>query len=85
MIFDKVELDEVTYDVTGQLRIKDDDEVKIIFEDLMFGNALKDLNAKEKTIDHLALKNSEETRYDTKKVKVSHLTIDGKFYHATFK
>lgn len=85
MIFDKVELDEVTYDVTGQLRIKEDDEVKITFEDLMFGNTLKDLNSKEETIDHLALKSSEETRYNAQKVKVSHLTIDGKFYHATFK
>ncbi len=31
------------------------------------------------------LKNTDETRYDTKNVKVSHITIDGKFYHATFK
>ncbi|GAB3070069.1 hypothetical protein ACFOU0_09500 [Salinicoccus sesuvii] len=85
MIFDKVELDEVTYDVTGQLRIKEDNEVKITFEDLMFGNTLKDLNSREETIDYLVLKSNEEIRYDSQKVKVSHLTIDGKFYHATFK
>lgn len=85
MIFNRVELNDTTYDITGQLRIKEDDEVKIIFEDLMFGNNLKDLNKKDETISHLVLKHSDETRYDTKNVKVSHLTIDGKFYHATFK
>ncbi|WP_031548634.1 hypothetical protein [Salinicoccus luteus] len=85
MIFNKVELNDTTYDITGQLRIKEDNEVKIIFEDLMFGNNLKDLNTKEETIRHLVIKNSDETRYDTKNVKVSHITIDGKFYHATFK
>jgi hypothetical protein len=51
----------------------------------MFGNNLKDLHTKQSNIDHLVLKNTDETRYDTKNVKVSHITIDGKFYHATFK
>ncbi|CAM2745417.1 hypothetical protein [Salinicoccus roseus] len=85
MIFNKVELNGTTYDIDGQLRIKEDNVAKIIFEDIMFGNNLKDLHTKQSNIDHLVLKNTDETRYDTKNVKVSHITIDGKFYHATFK
>ncbi|WP_411844095.1 hypothetical protein [Salinicoccus sp. HZC-1] len=85
MIFNRIELNGTQYDITGQLRIKEDNEVKIIFDDLMFGNALKDLYNKQKKAESLILKNSEETRYDTKNVLVSHLTIDGEHYHATFK
>lgn len=85
MIFNKIELNGTEYDITGQLRIKEDDEVKIIFDDLMFGNTLKEMSNKKKKAESLILKNSEETRYDTKNVFVSHLTIDGEHYHATFK
>ncbi len=85
MIFNKIELNGTEYEITGQLRIKEDNEVKIIFDDLMFGNTLKEMSNKKKTAESLILKNSEETRYDTKNVYVSHLTIDGEHYHATFK
>lgn len=66
MIFNKVELNGTTYDIDGQLRIKEDNVAKIIFEDIMFGNNLKDLHTKQSNIDHLVLKNTDETRYDTK-------------------
>lgn len=85
MIFNKVDLNDLEHEATGQLRIKDDNEVKITFTDLALGNKLREFHTKDKPIDHLILKNSDETRYDTKNVKVSHITIDGKFYHATFK
>lgn len=85
VIFDKIELNGTEYDITGQLRIKEDNEVKIIFDDLMFSNTLKEMSNKKEKADSLVLKNSEETRYDTKNVYVSHLTIDGEHYHATFK
>lgn len=85
MIFNKIELNGTEYDITGQLRIKEDNEVKIIFDDLMFGNTLKDMSNRKQKAESLILKNSEETRYDTKNVYVSHLTIDGEHYHATFK
>lgn len=85
MIFNKIDLNDTEHDITGQLRIKEDNEVKIIFEDSMFGNTLKDMSNKNAKAETLILKNSEETRYDTKNVYVSHLTIDGEYYHATFK
>lgn len=85
MIFNKIELNGTEYEITGQLRIKEDNEVKIIFDDLMFANTLKDMSNKQEKAESLILKNSEETRYDTKNVYVSHLTIDGEHYHATFK
>lgn len=85
MIFNKIDLNDTEYDIIGQLRIKEDNEVKIIFEDSMFGNTLKDMSNKNAKAETLILKNSEETRYDTKNVYVSHLTIDGEYYHATFK
>src|SRR5699024_6792907 len=82
---DKIELNGTKYDITGQLRSKEDNEVKIIFDDLMFSNTLKEMANKKEKADSLVLKNSEETRNDTKNVYVSHLTIDGEHYHATFK
>lgn len=85
MIFNHIELNNKTYDTSGQLRIKDDNEVKIIFEDMMLGNELKDLLSKSAEVSELIIKNSDETRYVTKDVVVSHVTIDGKYYHATFK
>ncbi|MFD2829726.1 hypothetical protein [Corticicoccus populi] len=85
MIFDYVQLNSKEYDTSGQLRIKDDNEVKIIFEDMMLGNELKDLLSKGDEVSELVIKNSDETRYVTKNVSVSHVTIDGKYYHATFK
>lgn len=85
MIFNTIELDGTVHEVTGQLRIKEDNEVKITFDDLMFGNSLKDFYKRKEAVDQLILKNSEETRYETKNVSVSHMTIDGNHYHATFK
>ncbi|CAM4226098.1 hypothetical protein [Lacicoccus alkaliphilus] len=85
MIFDKIFLDDREFEVEGQLRIKEADEVKLIFEDLNLGTYLKELHHEDKTIDHLVIKNVEETRYDTKDVTLTHITIDGKHYHATFK
>lgn len=85
MIFDMLVLNDREFQVNGQLRIKEDDEVKIIFEDLNLGTYLKELHADAKNIDHLVLRNEQETRYDTREVVLSHITIDGKHYHATFK
>lgn len=85
MIFDKMILNDREFNVDGQLRIKEDNEVKIIFEDLNLGTYLKELNSDEKNIDHLVLRNVDETRYDTKEVTLTHITIDSKHYHATFK
>lgn len=85
MIFDMIIIDDREFNVNGQLRIKDDDEVKLIFEDLNLGTYLKELHSDDKNIDHLILRNVEETRYDTKKVALTHITIDGRHYHATFK
>lgn len=85
MIFDYVQLNSKEYDTSGQLRIKDDNEVKIIFEDMMLGNELKELLSKGDEVSELVIKNSDETRYVKKNVSVSHVTIDGKYYHATFK
>ena len=85
MIFNTIELNGSAHKITGQLRIKEDNEVKITFDDLMFGNSLKDYYKRKESIEQLVIKNSEETRYETKNVFVSHLTIDGNHYHATFK
>jgi len=48
VIFDKIELNGTEYDITGQLRIKEDNEVKIIFDDLMFSNTLKEMSNKKR-------------------------------------
>lgn len=85
MIFDTLILNDRKFDVEGQLRIKENHEVKIIFEDLDLGTYLKELPDNDRDIDHLELRNVQETRYDTKDVALIHITIDGKHYHATFK
>lgn len=85
MIFNKIILDDREFEVDGQLRIKEANEVKLIFEDLNLGTYLKELHSADKDIGHLVIKNIEETRYDTKEVSLTHITIDGKHYHATFK
>lgn len=85
MIFDKIILDDREFETDGQMRIKEDDEVKLIFEDMDLGTYLKELHSEDKNIGHLVIKNIEETRYDTKEVSLTHITIDGKHYHATFK
>lgn len=85
MVFDHIHLNGRDYETTGQLRIKEDNEVKIIFEDMMLGNTLKDMLSKGEEVADLIVKNSDETRYVTKHVDVTHVTIDGKYYHATFK
>ncbi|SOC38050.1 hypothetical protein [Salinicoccus kekensis] len=85
MIFNKIILDDREFEVDGQLRIKEANEVKLIFEDLNLGTYLKELHSSDKDIGHLVIKNIEETRYDTKEVSLTHITIDGRHYHATFK
>jgi hypothetical protein len=85
MIFDHIHLNGRDYETSGQLRIKEDDEVKIIFEDLMLGSKLKEMLSKDEKVAELIVKNSDETRYMTKNIEVAHVTIDGKYYHATFK
>lgn len=85
MIFNKIILDDREFEVDGQLRIKEANEVKLIFEDLNLGTYLKELHSADKDIGHLVIKNIEETRYDTKEVSLTHITIDGRHYHATFK
>lgn len=85
MIFDTLILNDREFNIEGQLRIKENHEVKIIFEDLDLGTYLKELPADDRNIDHLELRNVQETRYDTKGVELTHITIDGKHYHVTFK
>ena len=53
MIFDTLILNDREFNIEGQLRIKENHEVKIIFEDLDLGTYLKELPADDRNIDHL--------------------------------
>lgn len=85
MVFNQIQINDRVFEAEGQLRIKEDDQVKVIFEDLMLGNTLREMYSKGEEVVYLVLRNSEETRYETKNVSVGHITIDGTHYHATFK
>lgn len=85
MIFSNVKLNDDVFEVEGQYREAENNEIKVSFNSLKLGNALKQYHETRKTIDSLVFKLEEEEKNKFVQLVLENLTIDNNGYRATFK
>ena len=84
MIFTNVQLNDKDFDVDGQYRVTEDKEIKVSFNSLKFGNALKQYHETRKVIVALVFKHEDEEKNKFEQLILENLTIDNNGYRATF-
>lgn len=85
MIFNYVNVEDKTYNVDGQVRVSDDAQFNVSFNDLTLGNDLKRTYDNRSPIDSIVFKLDDHVKHGAKAVRIENLTIDNNGYRVTFK
>lgn len=85
MIFNSLQLNEQDFEVDGQFRETEDNEIKVSFNSLSLGNEIKQYHGTKKVIDLIVFKQNDENKFQAENVVLENFTIDNNGYRATFK